>query len=516
MLRRLFSMLRSKPRPRLGERARRLRARRRRRGVALILVLSSLTILTVMLSEIQDESAAELGSALSARDALVAEYAARSGVNLSRLLIAAEPTIRKAVAPIMGLMMGGKSVQIPVWAFTDRVMGAFNDELGAEAFKSLGGFDMTQGKNLGLNNGAGFEIRVVDEDSKINLNEPARGGAFGQSRLAAQLIGLTGSPVNDPLFEGRDADGQFSDRQTICSGVIDWTDPDQDSYVCDPTNPTAQTSAAEDSFYELLKKPFSRKNAAFDSLGELHKLRGFSDDFWATFIEPDPDRPDKRTVTVWGQGTINVNTANGQTLLAFICAAAPTARMCSDPAQAAMFLSQVEFIRLFGAGIPFFSSPQMFVKHFGAKGAAGAGGKAGQAGAAAPTGSVLGSLMGTLGGSEAALEPVPWLSEDQAAKMLSVESKLFSIYATGVVKAGKRETRVRIHAVVDFRNAPPPGAATILNQASQAANLVAGAQAQAGGTPPASGTANSNDPNAALAALLKPTPGGTIIHYKVE
>jgi general secretion pathway protein K len=488
--------------------------------VALILVLSSLTILTVMLSEIQDESAAELGSALSARDALVAEYAARSGVNLSRLLIAAEPTIRKAVAPMMALMMGGKSVQIPVWAFTDRVMGAFNDEIGAEAFKSMGGFDMSQGKNLGLNNGAGFEIRVVDEDSKINLNEPARGGAFGQSRLAAQLIGLTGSPVNDPLFEGRDADGQFSDRQTICSSVIDWTDPDQDSYVCDPTNPTAQTSAAEDSFYELLKKPFSRKNAAFDSLGELHKLRGFSDDFWATFIEPDPDRPDKRTVTVWGQGTINVNTANGQTLLAFICAAAPTARMCSDPAQAAMFLMTVDGVRSLMPGVPFFSSPQMFVKMFGAKGAAGAGGKAGQAGAAssAPGGMMSSLMTGMLGGSEGGLglEPVPWLSEDQAAKMLSVESKLFSIYATGIVKAGKRETRVRIHAVVDFRNAPPPGAATMLNQASQAANMVAGAQAQAGGTPPASGAANPNDPNAALAALLKPTPGGTIIHYKVE
>lgn len=515
MFRRLFSSLRSKPGPRLGARARRLRARRRRRGVALILVLSSLTILTVMLSEIQDESSAELGSALSARDALVAEYAARSGVNLSRLLIAAEPTIRKAVAPMMALMMGGKSVQLPVWEFTDRVMGAFNDELGAQAFKSMGGFDMTQGKNLGLNNGAGFEIRVVDEDSKINLNEPARGGAFGQSRLAAQLIGLTGAPSYDPLFDGRDADGQFSDRQTICSSVIDWTDPDQDSYVCDPSNPTAQTSAAEDSFYDLLKKPYSRKNAAFDSLEELHKLRGFSDDFWATFIEPDPDRPDKRTVTVWGQGTINVNTANAQTLLAFICAAAPAARMCSDPVQATLFLSQVNFARTLFGGVPFFSSPQMFVKMFGAKNAA-AGAQGPNAGA--PVGGMMGTLTGGLTGSldpsGFGLEPVPWLSEDQAAKMLSVESKLFSIYATGVVKAGKRETRVRIHAVVDFRNAPPPGAATILNQASQAASLIGAAQAQAGMAPPTAGS--PNDPNAALAALLKPTPGGTIIHYKVE
>jgi general secretion pathway protein K len=294
------------------------------------------------------------------------------------------------------------------------------------------------------------------------------------------------------LFEGRDADGQFSDRQAICSSVIDWTDPDQDSYVCDPNNPTAQTSAAEDSFYELLKKPYSRKNAAFDSLGELHKLRGFSDDFWATFIEPDPDRPAKRTVTVWGQGTINVNTANGQTLLAFVCASAPAARMCSDPAQAVAFLAMVDGVRLLVPGVPFFSSPQKFVKFFGAQ--AGAAGTKGAGGAPSPvTGGMMGMLSSFMGGTGATLEPVPWLSEDQAAKLLSVESKRFSIYATGLVKAGKRETRVRIHAVVDFRNAPPPGAATAINQAAQALA----------------------DPTA-LAALLKPTPGGTIIHYKVQ
>jgi general secretion pathway protein K len=253
MLRRLLSAVRKPRAPRvvLGPRARRQRARRARRGVALILVLSALTILTVMLSEIQDESAAELGSSLSARDAVVAEYAAKSAVNLSRLLIAAEPTIRKTLAPLF-MMMKSPPPQIPVWEFSDRVMGAFNDAAGAEQFKALGGFDLTQGKNLGLT-GAGFELRVIDEDSKINLNEPARGGAFGQSRLAAQLIGLMGGPQNDPLFEGRDADGQFSDRQAICSAIVDWADPDQDTYVCDPNNPTAQTAAAEDSFYDLLK-----------------------------------------------------------------------------------------------------------------------------------------------------------------------------------------------------------------------------------------------------------------------
>jgi hypothetical protein len=61
---------------------------------------------------------------------------------------------------------------------------------------------------------------------------------------------------------------------------------------------------------------------------------------------------------------------------------------------------------------------------------------------------------------------------------------------------------------------------------AQANNALAGANAQPGsvsGAPPAGAggpngvaTPTPNDPNAAMAAMLKPTPGGTIIHYKVE
>jgi general secretion pathway protein K len=159
---------------RIPGRAARVRARRQRRGVALILVLAALTVLTVMLTEVQDESSAEFGSALSARDALVAEYAAKSAVNLSRLLIAAEPTIRRSLTLVFALVGGPR--QIPVWAYADRILGAFNDQDGAESFAALAGVDPKLGKNLGFK-GGGFELTIVDEDSKINFNVAARGDA---------------------------------------------------------------------------------------------------------------------------------------------------------------------------------------------------------------------------------------------------------------------------------------------------------------------------------------------------
>lgn len=468
--------------PRRGRR----RPRRRQRGVAIVLVLSALTILAVMLAEFQDETSAELGSALSQRDALKAEYAAKSSINLSRLLIASEPTIRKALAPLFLLMKQGPP-QIPVWEFADRVLGAFNDSEGNESFLSLAGVAISEGKNLGLD-GAGFEIRIVDEDAKVNVNTPARGDAFSQARLAAQLIGLLSGPQYDPMFSSRDADGQFSDRQAICGAIIDWTDPDQEAYVCDPHSGSAQQAGAEDSYYQLLKKPYPRKNAAFDSIEELRMVRGVGEDFWATFVDPDPSRPDKRVMTVWGQGKVNVNTANPQTVLAVICGAAvPGTPLCSDPAEAMKFLTAFDLVKSFTAGAPLFGTPKAFISALKGKG-------------------MFGAALSAL-----EMKPIQLLSDTETLKGITTESLVFSIYATGYVKAGKRETRVKVHAVVDFRGAPPPGAAPGTMSAIEAAAAAAG-----GGSPGAPSPLPEGATEAAIAAAFQPNPGGNIIYYRVD
>lgn len=494
----------------------RKRSRRGRRGVALILVLAALTVLTVMLTEIQDESSAEFGSALSARDQLVAEYAAKSAVNLSRLLIAAEPTIRRSLTLVFALVGGPR--QIPVWAYADQILGAFNDTDGAEGFASLAGVDPKLGKNLGFK-GGGFRLQIVDEDSKINFNVAARGDAFSQTRLAAQLIGLIGPPQYSPLFEGRDSDEQYSDRKAICAAIIDWVDPDQDQALCDPTSTTAQQAGAEDSFYQLLKKPYLRKNAAFDSLDELHRVRGVGEDFWATFVDPDPDNPDKRIATVWGQGAVNVNTANPQTLLAIVCQASNNlARMCTDANEAQKFLMAMTMLRGFMPGLPMFKNAQEFVSTLQQTNTASAA-----PGQAAPKAGIPG-LGGGSGGSPIAaimkalgIEPIPIVSAAETAKMVTTESKVFSIYATGYVRSGKRETNVRIHAVVDFRGAPSPQQLIADMLARAAAGQTTGATGtQNGQTSPNPNPADGSSQAGSIQAALKPGPGGNIVYYRLD
>ncbi len=469
----------------------RRRARRARRGVAFVLVLGALTILSVMLSEVQDESSAEFASALSARDSLIAEYAARSGVNLSRLLLASEPTIRGAL-PILAMMFGGDQPQIPVWNFADRMLGPFSDATGSEAFSSFSGLDLSRSKNLGLP-GASFVLNIVDEDSKINVNAAARGGGFAPQRLMTQLMALMTGPQFDPLFERRDADGSFSDRQAICSAIIDWADPDQNTVLCDPTNFSAQDMPAEDSYYELLPKAYHRKNAAFDSLLELRRVRGIGDDYWATFVDPDPDDQGKRLVTVWGtSNAININTAAPQTLLALVCslAAEPPPPVCIDPNETQKLLTILTMARMFTMGAPPFGSPKAFIKTLKGKG-------------------MLGPILESVG-----LQPIQLKSDQEAENQMTVESKVFSIYATGSVKSGKRETSVRVHSVIDFRNAPPP---------AEAATTGTGGASSTGGTTAApSNTQNqgSGGVNSAsgegIAAALRPNPAGNVVYFRLD
>jgi general secretion pathway protein K len=441
------------------------------------MVLGAIAIMVVMLAEFQDEAGAEFAAATAARDSVQAEYFARSGINLSRLLVAAEPTMRAGIAPLF-MLMKKTAPQLPVWEYSDRILGAFNDKDGASDFSGLSGLDMSQSKNLGLKGGR-FEINIVDEDSKINVNMGAA-NEIAHIRLAKELMSQMYPVQFDPLFQQRDATGNYHDRLTICSALIDWADSDEQLFSCDVTN-APSSNAVEDAWYQLLPKPYRRKNAPYDSLEELHMVRGISDDFWATFVDPDPTNPKKRVMTVWGQGPVNVNSANGLTLFAVTCAGAPTAELCTDPLQMQTFLLGVTMAQGITMGAPLFGSPKDFVQTMEGQG-------------------TLGPLLTTLG-----MKPVKFQSESDFTKSISTESKVFSIYAVGVVKGYKRETRVKIHAVVDFRSAP-----SLLQGASSTA-------APAPTAPPAGGGGGQQVASVdAMTSALQPSVGGQILYFNIQ
>lgn len=476
---------------------RKRKKKRDQRGVALLLVMSSIALMTITVVDFQEEQTADLHSAFAERDALVAEYTAQSAVNLARLWVASEPVMRQGLG-ILRFMFGGRAVpQLPVWEFSDQVLGAFSDKSGQEGFGSIGGFDMNGAKNISGVDGASFKVVVVDEDSKINLNLGARGQIIAENRFGGSFLGLTAAPAYDPLFQKNDRDNNTSPREVICGALMDWADPDESLYTCEPFKfqGGGAGGGAEDTSNQLLPRPYRNKNAPYDSLEEARLVRGMGDDFWSTFVDPDPMNPKKRVMTVWGQGPLNVNTSPAQAVFGVLCGLAPTAEVCVDPNKSAQFLTMFGVLRQFTSGMPLFGTPQEFVT-------------------TVQGGGMYGKMLFTTLG----LTPFKFQSPAEAAKSFSTESKIFSIYATGEVKGLRRVTRVRIHTVVDFRNAPaiPAGMALPGTAAPGQGGVVAG-QPQPGQAPGSvAGTGISGTSTDAITGALNPNPAGTVVYHRIE
>ena len=121
------------------------------------------------------------------------------------------------------------------------------------------------------------------------------------------------------MFSARDPDGHFTTRLDVCSDVIDWWDYDDQRTTIDPGSGQVASGGSEDNIYSQLSEPYPIKNAPFDSLEELRLIRGIGEDFWATFVDPKPDDPRARNVTIYGSGAVNVNLAQPEVLLARLC-----------------------------------------------------------------------------------------------------------------------------------------------------------------------------------------------------
>jgi general secretion pathway protein K len=187
-------------------------------------------------------------------------------------------------------------------------------------------------------------------------------------------------------------------------------------------------------------------------------------------------------MTVWGQGAVNVNTATSLTLYALVCSGAPQADICLDPMQMQMFIMGMTMAQGVTMGAPLFGTAQDFIAMMKGQGQ-------------------LGPLMTAIG-----MKPVKFQSESDFAKSISVESKVFSIYSVGVVKGFKRETRVKLHTVVDYRAAP-----SLANLSASAASAAAASSAT-----PASSAGGVTGGLNAIAGAMQPSIGGQVVYFNIE
>ena len=429
---------------------------RKQEGLALIVAVTAVAILGVMLADMHQSTGTAFAVSTAQRDALQAEYLAKSATNLTRLLFSQEPQIRKFVAPFYRMATGKSPPQLPVWKFANELLAPFcTPEEERESMLSLGidfgdatGFDGIPGR---------CEVLAASENSKINVNKPLfMSGDMAKSNLAMQVFALTGGyqPPGGPydvLFSGLDPDGNITTRLDLVSALVDWWDSDTQLTDFDPGEGEVRSnsSGSENSnIYQMYDDPYQIKNAPFDSLQELRLVRGFTDDFWAAFVEPTPNDPESRRITIYASGLINVNEADPLTLLARVCSVAAEVSLCTDEAESVKFVQVLKTVKAL-IPLPFFAKGQDFVEFIQGKGK--------------DSKSLYPMLQGFLGpDSELLFTPVQLTKEQSASlgRTLTTSAQIFTIVASATVG----RSHVEIESVVNFHNRwvpPPPNAGSM-------------------------------------------------------
>lgn len=350
----------------------RRKGKRKREGVALLMSLISVAILAVLVADLHETTGTSFTAAMAERDQLKAEYLARSGVNLTKLMITQEPGIRKLAQGMVGPMLqmvGMKQVpQLPVWRFTDVLLQPFANLEASKGALGGSGYDLDLSEGLG-NIGGNFSVIGTAENGKINVNkrlffgdDPTR-VKIGQDLWPMMRDGRPpGEPTRfDPLFDKVDAQGRMTSRIDVIANITDWWDGDQTRHTYDVATGTVVPSGGEDSdFYRSRRNPYEAKNAPFDSLEELRLVEGIDDDFWATFVEPSED-PRDRQLTIYGSGRLNPNQAPPELLHYQICRAVEfQIPLCLDVTERGAFISL--FRLALGSNLPIFGTNTDLIK----------------------------------------------------------------------------------------------------------------------------------------------------------
>jgi general secretion pathway protein K len=279
------------------------RARGKQRGVAMLVVLTWLALMISLIADFTYGTSVDAAQAANARDELRAHYLARSGVNLSRLLIKIQ---QRFIDPVMGQVqkmvsqatgsqtgntganagsassssaLGMLGLSLRVTDYAGPLMGFFSgskDEV--EGLGGLIGINTGGIKGLGLKSGH-FDAEITAEDGKININ--CGGGVTSDKNkqliVYRLLTALMYSRRFDRLFSDADTTGQFAVRSEVARAIIDWADADDQMFSPEGA------SATEDYRYDARADKYRAHDNYYDTVEEVKMVKGVSDGFMEAF-----------------------------------------------------------------------------------------------------------------------------------------------------------------------------------------------------------------------------------------
>ena len=198
----------------------------RNRGIALIIVMIAIFVLSVMAAIFATSMKVETKLAMNANHDQELMWLGRSGVELARYVLSEQMTIPNE--PYDSLNQ--------VWAGGPGSMGESNSPL---AGLSLDNYQVGDGT---------VSVKIVDLERKVNINTVNANPGELQQALTLMGVGADGISV-------------------ISDSILDWIGP--------PKSP--RPAGAESDYYQTMDPPYYAKNAPMDDLSELLLIRGICD-----------------------------------------------------------------------------------------------------------------------------------------------------------------------------------------------------------------------------------------------
>ncbi len=255
------------------------------RGIALIIVMISVVVLTVLAAGFAYSMKVETKLARNANSEAELEWLGRSGVEYARWVLANS---------LLNPMEPYDSLDQP-WATGSGLLGPTNNPIG-EVQKTL-----TLGRGTAT-------WTITDLERKFNINSPEP----LLQQVMPQALNLMGV-----------APGEAT---PIVNSILDWIDPDDRIHM----------EGAETEYYQGLNPPYLAKNGPIDDIAELLLIRGVtpeiyygftSTNYQPTYYSQDRDRFGRPAgaappvavgladlFTPLSDGKININTASAETL----------------------------------------------------------------------------------------------------------------------------------------------------------------------------------------------------------
>ncbi|MBA2664196.1 MAG: general secretion pathway protein GspK [Bradymonadaceae bacterium] len=290
----------------------RLPSRDKPRGVALILALVTIVILSTAVVEFAYATRLNLVLASNERDSLKSLYLARSGVNLSRLLLAFQFGLQeesRGTDDEMGRLIGRAMTRsnFQMYQYIDLLMGPFNS---GRVETPIGGISLTEAGIGGFGNFTGrFDVKVLPEEGRIDINQFARDEIRSGDLL--QLCSMILDTQYDGIFEQKDKAGELIDRATMLQYIVDYVDINEEAIVLGGDCTIRGTGGDERRAYDRDDSHDVRpRNAMLTHVEELYQVHGMSEAFMRAF---------KDQLTVYGVGRPNLNVIGAPVFYSVLC-----------------------------------------------------------------------------------------------------------------------------------------------------------------------------------------------------